>query len=100
MSDKEKREEPKEVEGAKVVLERIYVIPLRKVYFRQRTQRAARAMRLIRKFIQRHMKAERVIIDNKVNEYVWSRGIEKPPRRVRVKAVKTEDNVVRVYLAE
>jgi len=87
-------------EEEKIVLEREYVIPLRKVYFRQRTQRAARAIRLIRNFVIRHLKVESVIIDNAVNEYVWSRGIEKPPRRIKVKVVKTEDNIAKVYLAE
>ena len=85
-------------EKKSIVLEREYVIPLRKAYFLQRTKRAPRAIRLIREFIKRHVKAERVIITNKVNEYIWSRSIEKPPRRIKVKVVKTEDNVAKVYL--
>jgi len=84
----------------KVVLEREYIIPLRKAYYRQRKQRAARAIRIIKEFIKRHTKADDVIIDNRVNEYVWSRGIEKPPRRVKVRVVKTEDNIAKVYLLE
>lgn len=83
----------------KIVLEREYTIPLRKVYFLQRTKRAPRAIRLIRKFIQRHLKVKEVKIDEKLNNYIWSRGIEKPPRRVRVRVVKTEDNIARVTLA-
>lgn len=85
-------------ESKSVVLEREYVIPLRKVYFLQRTKRAPRAIRLIREFVKRHVKAEKVIITDKVNKYVWSRSIEKPPRRIRVRVVKTEDNVAKVYL--
>jgi len=45
------------------------------------------------------MKAERVIISQRLNEKIWSRGIEKPPRRVKVKAVKSEEGVVEVDLA-
>lgn len=45
------------------------------------------------------MKAEIVKIDNELNEKIWERGIQKPPARVRVKAVK-EGNVVIATLAE
>ena len=86
-------------EKKSVVLEREYVIPLRKVYFLQRTKRAPRAVRFVRRFVKRHVKAEKVIITNKVNEYIWSRSIEKPPRKIKVKVVKTEDSVAKVYLA-
>ena len=84
----------------KVLLEREYIIPLKRVYFRQRTQRAARAIRLIKEFVQRHVKVENVVIDEKLNMYIWSRGIEKPPRRVRVKVIKTEEDTAKVMLAE
>ncbi|WP_440060171.1 50S ribosomal protein L31e [Thermogladius sp. 4427co] len=63
----------------------IHVIPLARVYFGRRMNRADRAVRLIRKYVMRHFKqAEKIIIDPRVNEYVWSRGREKPPRRIRV----------------
>ncbi|MET1160596.1 MAG: 50S ribosomal protein L31e [Thermoprotei archaeon] len=67
------------------IIKVIHVIPLKRVYFGRRTNRADRAIRLIRKYVMRHFKeVERVIIDPRVNEYVWSRGREKPPRRVVV----------------
>jgi large subunit ribosomal protein L31e len=63
----------------------IHVISLKRVYWGRRTNRADRAIRLIRKYIRRHFKeAEKIIIDPSVNEYVWSRSREKPPRRVIV----------------
>lgn len=86
-------EKPKDI-----ILEREYVIPLRKVYFLQKNKRAARAIRTIREFVKKHVKAEKVIITNKLNEYVWKQGIEKPPRRVKVKVIKTEDNIATVIL--
>ncbi|ABM81417.1 50S ribosomal protein L31e [Hyperthermus butylicus] len=81
--------------------EAIYTIPLSRVYWGRRTNRAARAIKLVRKFIARHfgVKEEDVIIHNNVNEYIWSRSIEKPPRRVTVKAVKDpETGKVKVML--
>ncbi len=69
----------------------VYVINLSRVYWGRRTNRADRAIRLIRRFVQRHTKADRVIIDNEVNMVVWSRSREKPPRRIKVLVTITEE---------
>ena len=74
-------------------MERIYTIPLRDVKRVPRTKRSPKAMRYIREFIQKHMKAEDVIIDPAVNEKIWERGIEKIPSKIKVKAVKEDDEV-------
>ena len=82
--------------------EMVYVIPLGRVYWGRRTNRAARAIKLIRRFIARHFGVDpsKVKIYNEVNEYVWSRSIEKPPRRIKVRAVKDpETGIVKVMLA-
>ena len=116
---KEKEEEKEEISlrrreeipEEEIVEERIYTIPLRDAWRSPRRHRAPRAIRLIRSFIQRHMKVglktgleeeeeERLIISNEVNEWIWRRGIEKPPRKVRVRAVRDKDGNVTVYLAE
>ena len=64
----------------------IYVVNLKRVYWGKRTNRAKRAIRSIREFVSRHfgVEIENVKIDNTVNNYVWSRSIEKPPRRVPI----------------
>jgi len=85
--------------GEGAVLERIYTVPLGKVWAWRRN-RAARAMRILRDFISRHMKAEEVIIGNDVNEEIWRRGMQKPPRKIRVKAEKDSEGKVTVSLAE
>ncbi len=76
--------------------ERAYTIPLRTVYNRaKRAVRAKRAMKHIREFIARHMKVseENVKIHVSVNHVVWQRGIQKPPRKVKVVAVKDGETV-------
>ena len=76
--------------------ERAYTIPLRTVYNRaKRAVRAKRAMKHIREFIARHMKVseENVKIHVSVNHVVWQRGIQKPPRKVKVVAVKDRETV-------
>jgi len=83
-------------------LERIYTVPLRKAKLAPRTKRAKRAVNEVRHFIAQHMKAdeEKIWLDNPVNEIIWAQGIQKPPLRIRVKAVKFEDGIVEVSIPE
>ncbi len=90
-----------EEEEEEIVEERIYTVPLRKVYWTgTRLRRAKRAVRVLREFVEQHMKPEEIVIQPEVNERIWSRGIQKPPRRIRIRVTKNADNLVRVYLAE
>ena len=99
VEEKEEEEEEAEEEGEEieVVEERIYTIPLRKVWGPPRGKRTPRAMRLLRAFVKRHMKAENVEISNEVNEELWARGIRKPPREIKVRLVKDKEGRVIVY---
>ena len=101
VEEKEEEEEEAEEEGEEieVVEERIYTIPLRKVWGPPRGKRTPRAMRLLRAFVTRHMKAENVEISNEVNEELWARGIRKPPREIKVRLVKDKEGRVIVYPA-
>ncbi|MGC1120110.1 MAG: 50S ribosomal protein L31e [Candidatus Methanofastidiosia archaeon] len=68
--------------------ERVYVVPLRSAKRAPRRKRVPRAVHELRSFLVRHTKTESVVIGQKLNEELWSRGIQKPPPRVRVKATK------------
>lgn len=81
-------------------MERVYVIPLRKVKDVPRTIRAPKAVRVVKEYLQKHMKAEEIKLDASVNEKIWERGIQKVPPKIKVKAVKEEDGSVAVTLAE
>ncbi|MCQ2972106.1 MAG: 50S ribosomal protein L31e [archaeon] len=81
-------------------MERIYTIPLRNVKDVKRTIRAPRAMREVRNFLTKHMKAEEVKLDESINHAIWARGISKIPSKITVKAVKDDDGVVEATLAE
>lgn len=112
--EEEKKPAKKGKEEEEIVEERIYTVPLAKAWILPGRKRAPRAMRMLRSFIVKHMKLEtqkkteeeeeeepgKLIISNEVNLKVWSRGIEKPPRKVRVRAAKDKDGNVTVYLAE
>jgi large subunit ribosomal protein L31e len=108
-SEKVSDEEPDQIDVAKIVEERFYTIPLGRAWISQRKKRAPKAMRQIKRFVKKHMKirdedtdaeAEKLVISNEVNEKIWSRGIEKPPRKIMVRAVKDEEGVVTLYLAK
>jgi len=111
--EKAKPRERKKKEEEEIVEERIYTIPLGRALVRPPKKRAPRALQLIRAFLNKHMKLEmrveaeeekgelpKLIISNEVNEKVWGRGIEKPPRKIRVRAAKDKEGNVTVYLAE
>jgi large subunit ribosomal protein L31e len=94
-------EAPEEVPEEEIIDERIYTVPLRKAYWTgSRLKRANRSVRILQKFVERHMKPEMILIQPEVNEKIWERGIQKPPRRIRIRATKNDENLVRVYLAE
>lgn len=82
------------------IVKAIHVIPLKRIYFGRRRNRSDRAIRLIRKYIARHFKeAEKIWIHPNVNEYIWSRGREKPPRRIVVEVrFDKEEKIARVLL--
>ena len=82
--------------------ERIMVIPLRATKNAPRTKRANRAIKEIREYIMRHMKVEEknVWMDKTLNERIWENGIRNPPSKVTVKAIKFDDGLVEVTLAE
>jgi len=106
---KRRRREKDEMEED-IVEERFYTIPLRKAWIVPRKKRAPKAARIVKGFVLKHMKVrteaegeeepEKLVIDNEVNEKLWSRGIEKPPRKIKVRIVKDKEGVITVLLAE
>jgi large subunit ribosomal protein L31e len=87
-------------ENEEIVEERIYTIPLSKAWSSPKKRRTPRAIRVLKDFIRKHMKPEALLISTEVNEFLWSKGIEGSPRRIRIKAVRDTDNVVTVYLVK
>jgi len=100
-------------EEEEIVEERVYTVPLSKCWIAPPNRRASRAMRMLRSFVVKHMKLEtrgkgeeereepkKLVISNDVNERIWGRGIEKPPRNIRIRAAKDKEGNVTVYLAE
>lgn len=83
---------------AKVALSRVYTVPLRDAWKASRKRRVERAINLLRSFAARHMKSDKIRISEEVNELIWERSIQKPPRRIKVVMEKDEDGVVTISL--
>ncbi|MBS3077409.1 50S ribosomal protein L31e [Candidatus Pacearchaeota archaeon] len=90
----------------KVELEREYIIPLRNEWRKGANyERAGKAIKTIKKFIAKHMKVSdrdvsKVKLDQWLNQEVWFKGKKKPPARIKVRAIKESNGMVRVELAE
>lgn len=83
-----------------IVEERTYTIPFYpKLNSIPRTKRAQKAVQMVREFIMKHMKVEEVWVAQDVNEEIFKKGMQKPPRKITVRAEKGDDDVVAVYLA-
>ncbi len=90
----------------KITLEREYTVPLRKHWLKVPSyKRVPKAVKALKQFLARHMKLydddlRKVKIDQTLNNELRFRGIKKPPAKIRVKAVKYDDNTVKVQLAQ
>ena len=70
------------------------VVPLRKAWNITRFKRAPRAIQIIRDEVIRHLKVlpeEESYIDPSVNEKIWERGIENPPRKIRLTVIRHDE---------
>jgi len=93
-------------------IERVFTIPLTVTKQVPKTKRAPRAIKEIKEYVRRHMTDKSaaedeekklkkdVWVDYRLNELIWREGIENPPSRVRVKAIRFEDGLIEVSLPE
>ncbi len=90
----------------KIILEREYIVPLRKEWLKVPTyKRANKAVKAIKEFIVKHMKVydrdlRKAKLDIYLNNEIRFRGMRYPPAKIRVKATKYENGEVLVKLVE
>ncbi|MFQ3284351.1 50S ribosomal protein L31e [Natronomonas sp.] len=82
--------------------ERVMTVPLRDVLAGSNTDRADKAMSLVRSHLAQHFNVEEdaVRLDPSINESVWERGRSNPPRKLRVRAARFEEEGEAVVEAE
>jgi large subunit ribosomal protein L31e len=79
---------------------RIYTINFGKAWLTPKHRRTDRVVNMIKEFATKHMKSSQIKIDQDLNRYIWQKGKTNPPRKVRVRLVKDEDDQVIVSLYE
>ena len=90
----------------KIIIEREYIVPLRREYLNvPKYRRAKRAVHALKEFIAQHMKIydrdlRKVKVDVYLNNEIRFRGMRSPLPKVRVKAIKYEDGTVSVKLVD
>lgn len=101
MADKKtKQKEPK------VILEREYIVPLRREWIKVAPyKRANRAVKELKSFLAKHMKVydrdlRKIKIENELNNEIRFRGMRKPLHKIKVKAIKYDNDTVRVLLVD
>ena len=85
-------------DAKEIELDRMYTVPLARAWIAPRHRRAVRAVNMLKEFAYRHMKSFQVKIDTDLNELLWDRGMTRPPRRIKVRMTKDEDELIRVSL--
>ena len=83
-------------------LTRIYTVNLAKAWDTPKYRRTDRVINIIKEFTQRHMQTNKVKIDQDLNRDIWSRGKRNPPRKIRLRMIKEDDDTVVVssYIEE
>ena len=73
---------------------RIYTVNLAKAWDTPKYRRTDRVINIIKEFTQRHMQTDKVKIDQDLNRHIWSRGKTNPPRKIRLRMIKEDDDTV------
>ncbi|MEK6936360.1 MAG: hypothetical protein AABW67_06235 [Nanoarchaeota archaeon] len=95
----------KEIEP-KIILEREYIIPLRREWLKvPEYKRANKAIKAIKEFLVKHMKVydrdlRKIKIEQILNNEIRFRGMRKPQSKIKILAKKYDNDTVRVELVD
>jgi large subunit ribosomal protein L31e len=95
----------KEIEP-KIILEREYIVPLRRGWLKvPKYKRANKALKTLKEFMVRNMKVydrdlRKIKVDELVNNEIRSRGMYNPLAKIKLKAKKYDNGIVRVELVD
>jgi len=82
--------------------ERVVTVPLRDAKAAPEQEQADKAMSIVRGHLAKHFAVEEsaVRLDPSINEAVWAHGRQNPPRKLRVRAARFEEDGESVVEAE
>jgi len=89
----------KKKEEAKIILERVYNVPLRKEWLKApRYKRTKKAMKALHTFLDKHMKTKGVKIGKYLNLFIFKHGMKNPPHIVKVSVTKDSEGFAKAEL--
>lgn len=80
--------------------EKVFTISLSDAQKTQRQKRAAKAIKLVKEFLKKHLKTNEIIIDSSLNHEIWKRGAGNPPNKIKVRASKLDDETAEALFIE
>ncbi|KXA89446.1 50S ribosomal protein L31 [candidate division MSBL1 archaeon SCGC-AAA259B11] len=80
--------------------EQVFTISLSDAKKAKRRKRSAKAVKIVKEYLKKHLKVKEVKIDDGLNREIWNRGIERPPAQIRVRAVKLSDETAEAFSLE
>jgi large subunit ribosomal protein L31e len=82
--------------------ERVVTVPLRGVKAAPKQEEADKAMSIVREHLAKHfaVDGDAVRLDPSINEAVWANGRQNPPRKLRVRAARFEEDGESIVEAE
>jgi ribosomal protein L31E len=102
MADKKPEKDTKKKEEAKAPVDegKVITINLRKeLVGKPYWRRTKDAASILRRILKKKTRAEKILIGKKLNDVLWSRGIQNPATKLRVKIIK-EEEAIRAELME
>lgn len=96
----------KKPQEPKVILEREYIVPLRREWLKvPMHKRANKAAKALKQFLAKHMKIydrdlRNIKISQEINNEIRFRGMKKPPAKIKVLAKKLDNGIVRAELVD
>lgn len=80
-------------------IERNYNVPLRKGFVKHaKHKKTKKAVSVLKEFLSRHMKSDKILIGGQLNKHLWKDGIKNPPHHVKITAIKEDDGTVKAEL--
>lgn len=89
-------------EKKEVLFERVMTIPMRAIFDKPTVQRTPAAVKHVKNFVAQHTHTtpKDIWIDRELNMLIWRRSVRKPPKSIKVRVIKWDDQTVEVDLPE
>ena len=81
--------------------ERIYTINLKREFLKgARWKKSQKASYAVRSFLKKHMKTDedKIKIGSSITEKIWEHGNQKPPTKIRIKVIQTDEGIVKAEM--